>query len=283
MPKFRATNVYFIATFATLGGMLFGFDISSISGVIGTQQYLDYFHNPDSAQQGGITAAMPGGSFCGALASGMLSDKISRKFTIQLGAIIWCIGAILQCASQNIGMVCHLFNTSNLWLVVGRFIAGVAVGLTSSVVPVYQSEIAPKNVRGRLVSLQQWAITWGIMIQFFIQYGCSHINGTASFRLPWGIQIVPAIILFVGLLFFPKSPRWLANKDRWDEAREVLADLHGGGDIHHPLVWAEFLEIEEQLRLEKENSKDGWQEMCKPKIARRVFLGCSVQSKQILP
>lgn len=106
MAKFRATNVYFIATFATLGGMLFGFDISSISGVIGTQQYLDYFHNPDSTQQGGITAAMPGGSFCGALASGILSDKISRKYTIQLGAIIWCIGAILQCASQNIGMVC---------------------------------------------------------------------------------------------------------------------------------------------------------------------------------
>ena len=105
MGKFRATNVYFIATFATLGGMLFGFDISSISGVIGTQQYLDYFHNPDSTQQGGITAAMPGGSFCGALVSGILSDKISRKYTIQLGAIIWCIGAILQCASQNIGMV----------------------------------------------------------------------------------------------------------------------------------------------------------------------------------
>jgi len=105
MGKFRATNVYFIATFATLGGMLFGFDISSISGVIGTQQYNEYFHNPDSTQQGGITAAMPGGSFCGALASGILSDKFSRKYTIQLGAVIWCIGAILQCASQNIGMV----------------------------------------------------------------------------------------------------------------------------------------------------------------------------------
>jgi MFS family permease len=149
-----ASNVYFIAAFATLGGMLFGFDISSISGVIGTPQYNEYFNYPDSTQQGGITASMPGGSFLGALASGILSDKFSRKYTIQLGAIVWCIGAILQCASQNIGM-----------LVVGRFIAGIAVGLTSSVVPVYQSEIAPKNVRGRIVSLQQWAITWGIMIR----------------------------------------------------------------------------------------------------------------------
>jgi MFS family permease len=109
---FRATNVYFIATFATLGGMLFGFDISSISGVIGTPQYIAYFNNPSSGQQGGITASMPGGSFVGALASGILSDKISRKYTIQLGAIIWCIGAILQCAAQNIGMVISVRNFS---------------------------------------------------------------------------------------------------------------------------------------------------------------------------
>jgi MFS family permease len=85
--------------------MLFGFDISSISGVIGTSQYNNYFNNPTSSQQGGITASMPGGSFLGALVSGVLSDKISRKYTIQTGAVIWCIGAILQCASQNIGMV----------------------------------------------------------------------------------------------------------------------------------------------------------------------------------
>ena len=160
---------------------------------------------------------------------------------------------------------------------VGRFIAGIAVGLTSSVVPVYQSEIAPKNVRGRIVSLQQWAITWGIMIQYFIQYGCSHINGTASFRLPWGIQMVPALLLFVGLLFFPKSPRWLATKDRWDEARQVLADLHGGGDMSHPLVLAEFMEIEEQVRFERETSKTAWHEMLRPNIAKRVVLGMSVQ------
>jgi MFS family permease len=105
LKKFRATNVYFIATFATLGGMLFGFDISSISGVIGTPQYIAYFNDPSSSQQGGITASMPGGSFVGALVSGVLSDKISRKYTIQLGALIWCIGALLQCAAQNIGMV----------------------------------------------------------------------------------------------------------------------------------------------------------------------------------
>jgi hypothetical protein len=90
--------------------------------------------------------------------------------------------------------------------------------------------------------------------------------------------MVPAIILFTGLLFFPKSPRWLAMKGRWDEAREVLAGLHGGGDAAHPLVLAQFLEIEEQVRFEKENTKNSWTEMAKPKVAKRVVLGCSIQA-----
>jgi hypothetical protein len=94
--------------------------------------------------------------------------------------------------------------------------------------------------------------------------------------------MVPAIILFIGLFFFPKSPRWLANQDRWDEARQVLADLHGNGDMTHPLVLAEFMEIEEQVRFERENTKNSWEEMRKPNIFKRVFLGCSVQCTSIL-
>jgi hypothetical protein len=82
-----------------------------------------------------------------------------------------------------------------------------------------------------MVSLQQWAITWGILIQYFIQYGSSFYGGgpknpnqgPGAFRIPWAIQIVPALILFVGLFWFPYSPRWLASKDRWEEALEVCA------------------------------------------------------------
>jgi len=90
--------------------------------------------------------------------------------------------------------------------------------------------------------------------------------------------MVPALILFFGLFFFPKSPRWLATQDRWNEARQVLADLHGKGDRQHPFVIAEFMEIEEQIRLERENTKNSWQEMWEPNIAKRVFLGCSIQA-----
>ena len=99
-------------------------------------------------------------------------------------------------------------------LVVGRIIAGISVGLASAVVPVYQSEISAPSIRGRLVSVQQWSITWGIMLQYFVQFGCSYINGTASFRIPWGLQMIPAIILGFGMLLFPESPRWLVDHDR---------------------------------------------------------------------
>lgn len=128
---------------------------------------------------------MPGGSFIGALASGFLSDILGRKRAIQVGCLIWMVGSILICASQNIGM-----------LVVGRFINGLAVGICSAQVPVYVTELAPPSKRGRVVGAQQWAITWGILIMFYISYGTSFINGVAAFRLPWGLQMLPAIFLF---------------------------------------------------------------------------------------
>lgn len=127
MPLPQVGNIYLITAIAVIGGGLFGFDISAMSAIIGTQTYRCYFNQggvndeglcagPDADVQGGITAAMPGGSFCGALTSGFLSDKLGRKRAIQIGAVIWCIGSIITSASQNIGM-----------LIVGRFINGVSV------------------------------------------------------------------------------------------------------------------------------------------------------------
>jgi len=170
-------------------------------------------------------------------------------------------------------------------LCAGRVIAGLCVGIASSIVPVYQSEIAPKEIRGRVVSLQQWAITWGILIQFFIQYGAAQVGSgpddpnqpTSAFRIPWGIQMVPAVILFIGLFFFPYSPRWLASKDRWDESIRVLAALHGGGDVNHPKVLAEYKEIEEALRFEREEAISSFKALVRPRIFRRVVLGMSIQ------
>ncbi|KAG9071586.1 hypothetical protein KI688_005799 [Linnemannia hyalina] len=260
-------NVYFLGGFATMGGMLFGFDISSMSGVVGTQRYQEFFNHPSSSLQGGIVASMAAGSFCGALLAGPLGDKFSRKRTIMLAASIWIIGSIIQCASVNVAM-----------LIVGRVVNGVAVGLASMIVPVYQAEIAPKNIRGRIVSLQQWAITWGILIQYFIQYGCSFIESDAAFRIPWGLQVVPGAILLIGISFFPFSPRWLADKGRWEEALEVLANLRARGDKNDPAVQAEYKEIEDAVIFDRTLAARSYMELFRKPAVRRVFLGMSLQS-----
>ncbi|KAG0204614.1 hypothetical protein BGX28_003520 [Mortierella sp. GBA30] len=260
-------NVYFLGGFATMGGMLFGFDISSMSGVVGTERYQNYFNHPSSSLQGGIVAAMAAGSFLGALIAGPLGDHISRRRTIMLASLIWIVGSIIQCAAQNAAM-----------LIVGRIINGIAVGLASMIVPVYQSEIAPKEIRGRIVSLQQWAITWGILIQYFIQYGCSFIESDAAFRIPWGIQIVPGLILFAGTTIFPYSPRWLADKDRSEEALEVLANLRANGNKNDPAVIAEFKEIQDAITFDRTQAARSYLELFQHPYGRRVFLGMTLQS-----
>lgn len=170
---------YSIAAVAVVGGALFGFDISSMSAIISTKAYLCYFnqgpyywntdgvcsgptasvqgnltHNvplfrnhTDDLRTGGITASMPGGSWLGALISGYVSDILGRRRAIQVGSVIWVIGSIIVCASQNIGM-----------LIVGRLINGLSVGICSAQVPVYITEIAPPSKRGRLVGCQQCEI-----------------------------------------------------------------------------------------------------------------------------
>jgi len=276
---YQVGNVYVIAAVAVVGGSLFGFDISSMSAIISTNPYLCYFNQgplywdkdhicsgPSASVQGGITASMPGGSWLGALVSGYISDIMGRKKAIQVGSVIWVIGSIIVCASQNIGM-----------LVAGRFINGLSVGILSAQVPVYITEIAPPSKRGRLVGCQQWAITWGILIMFYISYGCSYIKGTGAFRVPWGLQMIPAIFLFTAMLFLPESPRWLAKKDRWEEAVGVLALVHAKGDVNSPFVAKEMAEIREVVEFERANADVTYLELFKPKMINRTHIGVFTQ------
>ncbi|KAK9461429.1 general substrate transporter [Lipomyces oligophaga] len=263
----KLLNVYTISSFTALGGALFGFDIASMSAVLGTSQYTEYYGNPLGTRQGGITSAMAGGSILGAICSSYIGDALSRKVAIQVGACFWMIGCALQASSNGVPL-----------LIVGRVISGLCIGITSALVPIYQSEIAPRKIRGRVVSIQQFAVTWGILIQYFIQYGFSYVNSQAAFRVPWAIQALPAIILFIGLFWFPKSPRWLASKNRWDEVLLVLASLRTpDNNINNPLVLAEYKEIEDQYRLEREMESHGFRELLRSPILKRVVLACAVQ------
>lgn len=162
-------------------------------------------------------------------------------------------------------------------LCLGRVISGISIGFASSTVPLYQAEVTAPSIRGSLISLQQWSITWGILIQYFVEFGCSYINGTASFRIPWGLQMIPGIILSIGMLWFPESPRWLIDHNREEEALEILADLHGNGDPNAPLVQLEYEEIKQQVYFEKTEGAKKYTDLLKPGVFRRVGLGAALQ------
>lgn len=128
-------NPYFLACIATIGGGLFGFDISSISAIIGTPQYLTYFDNPSGITQGGIGSALAGGSVIGALFAGFISDKFGRRDSIGFACLFWLVGVAVQ-VSVHGGPANRLGQ-----LIAGRFLSGICVGITSSQVPVYLAEI----------------------------------------------------------------------------------------------------------------------------------------------
>ncbi|KAG9251105.1 general substrate transporter [Emericellopsis atlantica] len=269
---YRIWNVYVLAAFGTIGGMLFGFEVSSMSAWIGSDQYRAYFNDPDSTTQGGITASMSGGSLIGALIAGQIADMLGRKIALQIASVIWIIGAVLQCSSQNIG---HL--------IAGRIVGGLAIGITSSQCLVYLAELAPAKTRGRITGIQQWSIEWGILIMYLISYGCVRgVSGPAAFRIAWGIQAVPGFILFCVLFFFPESPRWLANKDRWEECHDILANLHAKGDRGNVLVLAELDEVREAVRIANESKDIGYLGLFAPGVWKRTVVGVSVQVWQQL-
>ena len=182
----------------------------------------------------------------------------------------WLAGTAVQVSTRGRGQ-----------LIAGRMLNGVCVGITSSQVPVYLAEIAKHNVRGSILVIQQLAIEVGILLMFFIGYGCSFIPGSGSFRTAWGIQFVPCVVLMIGLPFLPRSPRWLAKVGRVDEAFEVLAKIQAHGDKSDPLVMAEWEEITTVLQAERE-APAGWRRFVLNGMWRRTLAGFSVQAFQQL-
>lgn len=145
LPKIYDT--YFVAMVATSGGMLFGFDISSMSAIILSDQYNDYFNTPSGTTQGAIGSALAAGSVVGSIVAGPISNKIGRRDSNMFAACWWLVGTAVQTGTTGISS-----------LIAGRVLNGVTVGITSSQVPVYLAEIAIKERRASLVITQQLAI-----------------------------------------------------------------------------------------------------------------------------
>ncbi|KIP07658.1 hypothetical protein PHLGIDRAFT_105427, partial [Phlebiopsis gigantea 11061_1 CR5-6] len=242
------SRVFLIAIFASLGGLLYGYNQGVFSGVLGMRNFDDRMgtavSNPGT--EGWLVSILELGAWFGVLCTGYLADKLSRKYTIVLAVCVFCVGVIVQTTA---------FHPSSIFG--GRFVTGLGVGSLSMAVPLYNAEIAPPEVRGSLVALQQLAITFGIMVSFWIDYGTNFIGGTgesqseAAWRIPIALQLVPAIVLGVGILFMPFSPRWLVNQGREDEALAVLSKARSLPPDHE-MVQIEFLEIKAQYLFERE-------------------------------
>ncbi|KAI0327848.1 general substrate transporter [Cubamyces sp. BRFM 1775] len=243
-------RIFLIAVFASLGGLLYGYNQGVFSGVLNMHSFETRMHSAvdDPGTKGWLVSILELGAWFGVLCTGYLADKLSRKYTILLAVIVFCIGVIVQTCA---------FQPSSIFG--GRFVTGLGVGSLSMAVPLYNAELAPPEVRGSLVALQQLAITFGIMVSFWIDYGTNYIGGTgasqseASWRVALALQLVPAIILGAGVLFMPFSPRWLVNNGRDDEALQVLSRARRLAP-DSDLVQIEFLEIKAQYLFEKETS-----------------------------
>ncbi|KAI7907120.1 general substrate transporter [Cokeromyces recurvatus] len=263
-------QLYTVCAFAAIGGFCFGYDSGVISGVLTMPPFIEAMTGGEkylkAIQTSVITGLLLAGCFVGSLFAGQLCEIISRKYTIILASAVFCIGAAVQTAAQNYDM-----------MIAGRFVAGLGVGSLSMAVPVYLSELAPKEIRGRLISLQQLMITIGLMVAFWVGAGTQYIETKAAYRIPLGIQIAPAFILGVGSIFLPFSPRWLVNKGRNDEALGVLARLHSKGDKTAPHVVAEYEEIVAQVEHERTVSVSSYFELLKGTVRRRLILGVLIQ------
>ncbi|HET6709457.1 sugar porter family MFS transporter [Amycolatopsis sp.] len=233
------TTLYF---FGALGGILFGYDLGVISGVL---PFIGELWALTGWEKGVITAGLSVGAVAGALLSSRTNEVLGRRRTIMVAAGVVVAGTLAATFSPTFAL-----------LVVSRLVIGVGIGLSSSTVPTYLSELAPAKWRGALGALNQIFIVLGILIAFLVSYG---LGPSSAWRWMFAGAIVPAVILLAGLVFLPETPRWLVQHGRAEEARRVLASAHGGTvDLD-----AELATIHEVIRLDTED---------KPRI-RDLFSG----------
>ncbi|KAI8062101.1 general substrate transporter [Gongronella butleri] len=258
--------LYIITTFCAMGGFLFGYDFGVTSGVMSMPQFNEYFYPLTPAIKGALNSLMGCGAVFGCLMSGWLSDRFGRRDSIAAASVVFIVGGVLQGASHNIETQ-----------LVGRFISGISVGACSVLSPLYNAELAPKEIRGRLVGFQQLMIDIGLLVSGWMGYGTVAIPSEWSWRIPYLVQIIPAIILATAPIFLPPSPRWLMEKGRKDDALRVLARIHGKGNESHPYVVQEYNEINDNVELEHQVAVGGYWEMLKDRQNWRIlWVGCSI-------
>ena len=260
----------FLSVVAALGGFLFGYDTAVISGTIAqvTEQF-----GLDALQQGWYVGCALIGSIIGVLFAGILSDKFGRKSTMILSAILFSTSAIGCAVSTD-------FNQ----LVIYRIIGGVGIGVVSIISPLYISEVAVAQYRGRLVSLYQLAVTIGFLGAYLVNYqllGYSMSNPDVStgwwnlvfvsevWRGMLGMETLPAIMFFIIIFFIPESPRWLILKGKEEKATDILERIYTSSK-------EALFQLTETKSVLSSESKSEWKLLLQPGIRKAVIIGVCI-------
>jgi SP family sugar:H+ symporter-like MFS transporter len=255
---------------------------SAINGILAMPEFKEQFGGQCIDEKGQpaictkdssiIVAILSAGTALGALLSAPAGDSIGRRKTLMLAVGIFCIGSIFQVCAQDIPM-----------MLVGRALAGVGVGAVSVLVPLYQSEMAPKWIRGTLVCAYQLSITVGLLAASVISIITSDIDNSSAYRIPLGLQLIPALILTAGLVLLPETPRFLVKKGLNEAAGLSLSRLRRL-DITHPALIDELQEIVANHQYELTLGPDTYKNIFvgSPHLGRRTLTGCGLQILQQL-
>ncbi|MGA2443239.1 MAG: sugar porter family MFS transporter [Tepidisphaeraceae bacterium] len=250
----RKHFVYLAAAISALGGMLFGYDIGVISGAI---LFIKKQFSLSSGMEEIVVSSVLLGCLVGALVGGFLADLYGRRRLLLSTAVVFILSAVGAALAPG---------TS--WLIVARFFAGTAIGVASFVAPLYISEVSPVAIRGKLVSLNQLAITCGIVISYAIDYAFA---GSQAWRWMFAFAVIPAAAFGIGLMFIPNSPRWLVGRGHMDQARTVMKRLRAP-----ELVEGELSEIQRSAAQQKGH----WSELFSPYLRVAMIVGVGLAIAQ---
>ncbi|KAI9898072.1 hypothetical protein N3K66_006432 [Trichothecium roseum] len=270
----------------SMGGLIFGYDTGQISGFLEMPDFLRRFgQGPDArgeyhfstVRSGLIVALLSIGTLFGALAGAPLADRMGRRKSISVWSLVVGVGFVIQMAAEK------------AWyqVMIGRFVSGLGVGGLSLMVPMYQAETAPYWIRGALVCAYQLFITMGIFLAATINYGTvtHHPDDSACWRVVIGLGWLWVIILGLGILLFPETPRFDYRCGRADRARETLCRVYGAAP-NHWAIHTQMEEIESKIRAEEGLDTTAMQEFVgmwrAPRMAYRILLGMSLQALQQL-
>jgi len=217
-------------------------------------------------------AILSAGTFCGSLLAAPLGDRLGRRKSLMIAVGIFCFGVLLQTLAQQIPV-----------LIAGRFVAGLGVGIVSVLVPLYQSEMAPKWIRGTLVCAYQLAITAGLFLAAVVNISTQGMNHRNAYRVPLALQFLWAGILLLGLTLLPETPRYLIKRNLHSAAALSLSRLRRL-DITHPALIEEIAEIEANHEYELSLGPSTYRDVFfgSPHLGRRVLTGCGLQILQQL-